>query len=127
MQNNSKQSVLLVENDSAVLEHLSKRFKKLGMYVITARDGYEGYIRACKEHPDFIVSETLLSNINGFRMSRLLKFDERYKDIVITLITKNELNIVEEMHKASGADNILQKPFKFSQLVDHLKILTPQQ
>ena len=127
MQNNSKQSVLLVENDSAVLEHLSKRFKKLGMYVITARDGYEGYIRACKELPDFIVSETLLSNINGFRMSRLLKYDERYKDIVITLITKNELNIVEEMHKASGADNILQKPFKFSHLVDHLKILTPQQ
>ncbi len=127
MQNNSKQSILLVENDSAVLEHLSKRFKKLGMYVITARDGYEGYTRACKEHPDFIVSETLLSSINGFRMSRLLKYDERYKNIVIILITKNELSMVEEMHKASGADNILQKPFKFSQLVDHLKILLPQE
>ena len=122
MQKNSKQSVLVVESDGAVREHLTNRFKKLGMYVITASDGYEGYSRACKETPDFIISETLLPNVNGFRMSRLLKYDERYKSINIILITTNDLEAVGEMFKASGANNILKKPFKFSDLVSHLNI-----
>ena len=125
MQNNSKNSVLVVENDSAVLDHLSKRFKKLGMYVITARDGYEGYTRACKESPDFIICETLLSNVNGFRMSRLLKSDERYKNIIIILITTNDLEMVNDTYQASGADHILKKPFKFSELMKYLKIKQP--
>ncbi len=125
MQNSSKQSILLVENDSAVLEHLSDRFKKLGMYVITARDGYEGYTRACNETPNFIISETLLPNVNGFRMTRLLKYDERYKDINIILITTNNLELVREMFKASGANNMLKKPFKFSDLIAHLDIKVP--
>ena len=107
MRQKSSQSVLIIENDSAVSGHLSERLKKMGLYVITAKDGYEGYARACKEKPNIIISETLLSNVNGFRMSRLLKQDERYKNITIILMTSNNLASVNDIYQASGANQIL--------------------
>ena len=120
MPDTNKQSVLIIENDDAVLENLSKRFKKRDMLVITAKDGYEGYTRACKESPDLIVSETLLPSMNGFRVSRLLKFDERYKNIPVVLITSNNLDTVQDMFSASGADQILGKPFRFRDLMEKI-------
>ena len=120
MSDNNKQSVLIIENDDAILENLSKRFKKRDMLVITAKDGYEGYTRACKESPDLIVSETLLPSMNGFRVSRLLKFDERYRNIPVVLITSNNLDTVQDMFRASGADQILGKPFRFRDLMEKI-------
>ena len=120
MPDTNKQSVLIIENDDAVLENLSKRFKKRDMLVITAKDGYEGYTRACKESPDLIVSETLLPSMNGFRVSRLLKFDERYRNIPVVLITSNNLDTVQDMFRASGADQILGKPFQFRDLMEKI-------
>ena len=120
MPDTNKKSVLIIENDDAVLENLSKRFKTRDMLVITAKDGYEGYTRACKESPDLIVSETLLPSMNGFRVSRLLKFDERYRNIPVVLITSNNLDTVQDMFRASGADQILGKPFQFRDLMEKI-------
>ena len=118
MPDNKKQSLLIIESDNAVLKNLSARFKKRGMLVITAKDGYEGYTRACNESPDFIIMEALLPSMSGFRIARLLKYDERYKDIVLVMITTNDLKTVNEMFEACGADKILRKPFRFKELVD---------
>ena len=125
MPDNNKQSVLIIENDDAVLENLSKRFKKQDMLVITAKDGYEGYTRACNESPNIIITETLLPSMNGFRISRLLKYDERYMNITIVLLTSNNLDTVQEMYKASGADQILKKPFRFKELMEAAIGLVP--
>ena len=120
MPDNNKQSVLIIEKDDAILDNLSKRFKMQEMLVITAKDGFEGYTRACNESPNFIVSETLLPSMNGFRLSRLLKFDERYKNIPIVLLTSNNLDTVQDMFRASGADQILGKPFRFRDLMEKI-------
>ena len=118
MPDNKKQSVLIIENDEAIVKNLTERFKKKDMLVITAKDGYEGYTRACNEAPDLIILETLLPSMSGFRISRLLKFDDRYKDIRVVMITTNDLAAVKEMYESSGADEILRKPFCFSDLME---------
>ena len=117
-----EKSVLIIENDVAVRSHLSKKFNNLGMLVITAEDGYEGYVRACNESPDFIIIETLLPNLNGFKVSYLLKHDERYCDIQIALLTSNEINIERQNFDTCKANVILKKPFKFSELVEEMNL-----
>ena len=125
MPDNTKQSVLIIENDEAILKNLSERFNKRDMLVITAKDGYEGYTRACKESPNIIITETLLPSMNGFRISRLLKYDERYMNITIVLLTSNNLDTVQEMYQASGADQILKKPLRFKELMEAATGLVP--
>ncbi|MCH2651167.1 MAG: response regulator [Candidatus Marinimicrobia bacterium] len=125
MPDNTKQSVLIIENDEAILKNLSERFNKRDMLVITAKDGYEGYTRACNESPNIIITETLLPSMNGFRISRLLKYDERYMNITIVLLTSNNLDTVQEMYQASGADQIIKKPFRFKELMEAATGLVP--
>ena len=111
-----QKSVLIIENNDVILSNLSARFKKRDMLVITAKDGYEGYTRACKELPSYIVCETLLPNMDGYRISRLLKFDDRFKEIPIILMTGNNPDTVKKIFQASGADELIHKPFRFRDL-----------
>ena len=114
----NKQSVLIIDSDNAIVNNLTKRFKKRDMVVITAKDGYEGYVRACKEAPDIIILDALLSSMSGFRVSRLLKYDERFQHIKIVMITSNDLQAIDDTYKSCGADEILRKPFRFKELMD---------
>ena len=118
MSSANKQSVLIIDSDNAIVNDLTKRLKNRDMVVITAKDGYEGYVRACKEAPDVIILETLLSSMSGFRVSRLLKYDERFQHIKVVMITSNDLQAMEETYKSCGADEILRKPFRFKELMD---------
>ena len=122
MQTNNKRSVLIIDSDNAIVNNLTKRFKKQNMIVITAKDGYEGYVRACKEAPDIIILEALLSSMSGFRVARLLKYDERFKGIRVVMITSNDLGAVNEMYEACGADEILRKPFRFKELMEAIEV-----
>ena len=122
MSDKNKRSVLIVDNDNAILNNLVQRFKKLDLMPITAKDGYEGYSRACKEHPDYIVTETLLPSMNGFRIARLLKFDDRYKNSKVILVTTNDLESTRVLFESSGADKIIRKPFRFKELIDAMNI-----
>ena len=126
MQNNNKRSVLIIDSDNAIVNNLTKRFKKQDMVVITAKDGYEGYFRACKESPDIIILEALLSSMSGFRVARLLKYDERFKEIRVVMITSNDLGAVNEMYESCGADEILRKPFRFKELMEAIEIQEEQ-
>ncbi|MBL7013695.1 MAG: response regulator [Candidatus Marinimicrobia bacterium] len=116
-------SVLVIESDELILNNLSSRLKKREMIVITADDGYDGYTRACTEFPDFIVTDDLLPSMSGFRLSRLLKFDERYKNIPIILISSTPENGNNTLHTQAGVDKLFYKPFRFSDLLLSLEEL----
>jgi DNA-binding response OmpR family regulator len=114
-------SILIVESDDAILNILSSRLKKREMIVITATDGYDGYIRACTESPDFMIIDDLLPTMNGYRLSRMLKFDDRYKDIPILLISTTPENGNNPHQVKTGIDKLLYKPFRFSALISALE------
>ena len=122
MVNEKKKSVLIIDADQAILDGLSSRFKKKDMLVITAKDGYEGYTRACNEAPNIIICEMLMPNMNGFRISRLIKYDERFKNKKFILMTSNDPDFLKDLIKASGADAVIKKPFRFSQLMDQIGV-----
>ena len=122
MVNEKKKSVLIIDADQAILDGLSSRFKKKDMLVITAKDGYEGYTRACNEAPNIIICEILMPNMNGYRISRLIKYDERFKNKKFVLMTNNDPDFLKDLIKASGADAVIKKPFRFSLLMEQIGV-----
>ena len=122
MVNEKKKSVLIIDVDQAILDGLSIRLKKKEMLVITAKDGYEGYTRACNEAPNIVICEILMPSMNGFRISRLIKYDERFKNKKFILMTNNDPDFLKDLIKSSGADAIIKKPFRFSQLMDQIGV-----
>ncbi len=63
----------------------------------------------------------MLPKINGYKVSRMLKFDEGYKNIPIIMLTaraqKSDIKIGEE----TGANEYVAKPFDMEALVDMVK------
>jgi len=117
-----QKTVLVAESDSRVLDALASQFKKRGMLTITAEDGFDAYTRACKESPDFLIAEINIPLVNGYRLSKLLKGDERYRHLIIILMTTKIINKSEEMYQASEANDIIQKPFRFQSLFDLINV-----
>src|SRR5689334_2850197 len=69
-----RESVILVVNDMAdQLELIRILLQRSGYHVLTAYDGREGLERAREYHPDLIVSDVMMPNLDGIQMCRLIR------------------------------------------------------
>lgn len=87
------------------------------MEVMSAEDGYEGLKMARSNSPDLILLEVLLPKVDGYRVCRLLKFDQRYRHIPIIFVTSKHSERDKKIGSEVGADRFLAKPFKMQQLL----------
>lgn len=84
---------------------------------LEAYDGAEGLRLAKKEKPDVVILDIMMPSINGYKVARLLKFDEKYKDIPIIMLTGRSQEKDVEIGKMTGADEYLTKPFYMAELI----------
>ena len=113
--------VLIVDDSETVRSILSMRFEVSGYDVITARDGQEAIEKTKDEKPAILILDLMLPKINGYEVCRMLKFDEKYKNLPIIILSA--LDQQEEREKAvkSGADAYFIKPFDLDLLVTKVK------
>ncbi len=104
-----KKKILIIEDYKNIVEVLTMRLSSMGYAVISAKDGQEGLTLARKEKPDLIVLDVTLPKINGYKISRLLKFDSKYKDIPIIMLTSRETKLDEQTGLETGADVYIYK------------------
>jgi DNA-binding response OmpR family regulator len=111
MKNNSAK-ILIIDDELDLVEMVTLRLEANGYQVIFACDGQEGLGKARNEKPDLIILDLMLPKIDGYKVCRLLKFDEKYKKIPIILFTaraqESDIRVGEDV----GADAYLTKPFE---------------
>ena len=111
------QPILIVDSDEQLVDNISSGLKAKGYLIITATDGYDGYVRAKREAPKIIIANDLLPYISGFKLSKLLKCDDRYKDTKIIIMSNSTGPAIDKMFKQSSADNMLEKPFQLKDIM----------
>ena len=114
------QPILVVDSDEKSIDHIASGLKESGYLVITAPDGYDGYVRAGNESPNVVIANDLLPYISGYKLSKLIKSDDRHRETKIIIMSSSSGPAIDKMFKQSGADNMLEKPF---QLKDVIKII----
>jgi DNA-binding response OmpR family regulator len=71
-------------------------------------------------HPDLIVLDVMLPDINGKEVCQRVRSDPTMDDVKIVCISGMvEQDKIEDL-RASGADDFMQKPFEVDQLVDRI-------
>ncbi|GDX52570.1 hypothetical protein LBMAG27_16170 [Bacteroidota bacterium] len=113
--------ILLVDDEQDILDLLSYNFKKQGYEVHTALDGNEAIIEVSIFHPDIIVSDILMPNTSGIKMCRLLKADERYKNIPVIFLSASNDDYLALSSLDAGAIKYLSKPVHIPILFDLVK------
>jgi DNA-binding response OmpR family regulator len=92
-----------------------------GWDVLVAHNGEEGLNQARKENPDLILLDLMLPKLDGYKVCRLLKFDERYKHIPILMLTAKTQEKDKIIGKETGADEYITKPFDMDELIKKVK------
>lgn len=117
--------ILIVDDEKDIVETIQFVLEAQGYSCITAYDGEKGLKKAKDNNPDLIILDVMMPNINGFKISRLLKFDAKYKDIPIIMLTARSQQEDKMIGEETGADLYMTKPFDIEELVKNVKSLCP--
>ena len=115
--------ILLVDDEPDLAQMVSVRLKAAGYEVSTAYDGQEALEKVKESRPDLMILDLMLPKLDGYKVCRLLKFDERTRGIPILIFTARAQ--VEDVTLATecGADAYLTKPFEAKVLLAKLQEL----
>jgi DNA-binding response OmpR family regulator len=117
-----KIKILLVEDDTFLLEMYSTKFNLEGFDVATAADGEEGLKLAKKEKPDIILLDVLMPKIDGFTVLKKLKKDSQTKAIPVVLLTNlGQKNDIDKGLKDGAEGYLIKAHFIPSEVVSKIK------
>lgn len=121
-----KNKILIVDDEVDLVETLKFRLETVGYQVLTAYDGQDGLKKARNENPDLIILDLMLPKLDGYRVCRMLKFDEKYKGIPIILFSARVQESDIKMGEEQGADAYVTKPFDPKTLLAKIEELLVQ-
>lgn len=116
-----KKKVLIVDDEPDIVETIQFILESEDFECLAAYDGEEALLKARTENPDLILLDIMLPKMDGYKVCRLLKFDEKYKDIPIIILTAKAQDADKLIGKETGADEYVCKPFIIDELVKMIK------
>lgn len=105
----AKKKILVVDDESELVELIQIRLEACGYEVITAGDGLEGLSKISTEHPDLIVLDISMKPMDGYTMLQEVRGDERTRNIPIIMLTA--YNKMKNLFEMEGVDDYIIKPF----------------
>lgn len=115
---NMPETILVVEDEPALRDTLSYNLKKDGFTVEAVGDGRAALDSARKLHPDLIVLDLMLPEIDGFEVCRILR---KEMTTPILMLTARDDEIDRVVGLEVGADDYLTKPFSMRELMARVK------
>src|SRR5512134_1866411 len=111
-----KSKILVVEDDLDVAEMLNAYFRVQGYEVFTVNWGEDG-VRSCQTvHPDLVILDIRLPDIDGYEVARRLRADRRTHEIPIIFLTEKRERVDRLQGFEVGADDYITKPFDVQEL-----------
>jgi DNA-binding response OmpR family regulator len=112
-------SVLIIEDDPALLRGLKDNFEAQDYRVQIARDGREGLSAALTTLPDLLLLDIMLPKMNGYEICRALRAKRMDLPIIMLTAKGQEEDIIRGLEL--GADDYVTKPFSIRELLARAK------
>ncbi|HZE89797.1 MAG TPA: response regulator [Verrucomicrobiae bacterium] len=118
--------VLVCDDEPAPMQALVYVVRKAGFEAITAQDGEEAARLAKSERPSLILLDIDMPRKDGYQVCEEIKSDPATRGIHVLILTAFAQEFQKEKARASGADEIMTKPFSPRRLRERiLEILGP--
>ncbi|MFH0989339.1 MAG: response regulator [bacterium] len=117
------ETILVAEDQLAILKLIEFRLKNSGYNVICVGDGLAALEQARAHRPDLILLDVMMPLMTGFEVLAVLKKEDKTKNIPVLLVTaqSREEEIVKGLEL--GADDYLIKPFSPNELAARIKTI----
>lgn len=113
--------VLIIEDDSQIIELLTIHLTDLACHVVSMRNGREGLDLALKEPFDLLILDLMLPGMNGMDICRRLRHSCVSTPILILSAKSEEIDKVVGLE--TGADDYLTKPFSVREFIARVKVI----
>jgi DNA-binding response OmpR family regulator len=112
--------VLVVDDDRAITELLSRTLKKRGYAVMTAYDGREAMAAVARTRPHAILLDVRMPVMDGFEVLQALKDDRATADIPVVIMSAHRFE-GSEAQILELADQQVCKPFDAGEFVNRIE------
>ncbi len=119
----SHQKILLVDDESDILELIEYHLKKEGYQVFLASNGLEGVSLAKKIRPDLIILDIMMPKMDGIEACRIMRSSPEFKNTFMVFLTARSEEYSEIAGFNVGADDYIAKPIKPRALVSRINAI----
>ncbi len=120
---NSKQKILIVDDEPDILELIEYNLNKEGYLVFTARNGQEAVAEAKRVLPDLIILDVMMPKMDGIEACRIMRTMPEFKTTFMVFLTARSEEYSEIAGFNVGADDYIAKPIKPRALVSRINAI----
>lgn len=119
----SKTRILIVEDETDIVEFLEYNLEKEGYELEKAFDGEEGYRKAMKFKPDLILLDIMMPKMDGIELCEKLRSEPQFKNTIIAFLTARSESFTQISALDMGGDDFINKPIKPNVLKSRVRAL----
>ncbi len=116
---NSKKTILAVDDESSILDLLKFNLEKEGFNFISAEDGEEGINKVLNEKPDLLLLDVMIPKMDGLSVCK--KIRQENINIPIIMLSARGEEIDKVLGLEIGADDYITKPFSPREVIARIK------
>ncbi|MBK7213625.1 MAG: response regulator transcription factor [Bacteroidales bacterium] len=120
---NTNITILLVDDETDILDFVGYNLKKEGYNVITADNGKDAIVRAAKHIPQVILLDIMMPEMDGIETCRELKRIPALEKTLIVFFTARSEDFTQILSLDAGGDDFITKPIKPAVLISKLNSL----
>jgi pilus assembly protein CpaE len=115
--------ILVVDDDLDSLKLIGLMLQRSGYEVSAANTGTQALAKSVSEHPDLIILDVMMPDMNGYEVCRRLRLNAETKSIPIIMFTAKTLIDDKVAGFEAGADDYLTKPTHPSELASRVRAI----
>lgn len=117
----NQRKILVIDDERDILDLVVPPLVREGYQVGTSMSGQDGLRRVREEHPDLVILDVMLPDLDGIEVCRALKWDSATRGIPVVMVTgkADESDVV--LGLGIGADDYISKPFRLKELLARVK------
>lgn len=112
-------TLLLIDDEPAILRALGIGLRARGYDVHTARTGAEGLAEAARSHPEVVVLDLRLPDMDGIEVCRQLR---SWTDVPVLVLSAHGEEDRKVAALDAGADDFITKPFGMAELQARIRV-----
>ena len=121
---NKTTSILVVDDDPAILQTYSEILRAEGYEVWEAATGQQGLQATREKRPDLVLLDVMLPDLSGMEVCRQIKADAALTDVFVVLVSGAATGVANKVDGlGTGADDYLVKPLDCSEFLARLRTI----
>jgi DNA-binding response OmpR family regulator len=123
MADKRRQLLLLADDDPELIGILVKRLQVLECDIVTASNGAEALALVKEKRPDAVILDVMMPQMNGWEVCKAIRADAAVGKTPVMMLTGIGESLNEITSPLYGADDHVDKPFNFSELLFKIRRL----